>query len=130
MTVNRKIFLALLSVTVICVLFVFGCASKGIAPIENISNAETAVKVAKESNATIHAPLELRLAEEKLNGAQAAIEQEEFVKAQRLADEALMDAKLAEAKSLSEKAKKRVQEVRESIDMLRQELERTQRVKQ
>ena len=126
MTVNRKIFIALLSVTVICVLFVFGCASKGIEPIENISDAETAVEIAKESNAMIHAPLELRLAEEKLNSAQAAIEQEEFVKAQRLADEALMDAKLAEAKSLSEKAKKRVQEVRESVNTLRRELERTQ----
>lgn len=130
MTIKRKFTHMALYCAIISLVFVFSCASKGVSPIENITDAETAIEVSKESNATIHAPLELRLAEEKLGAAQTALENEEFDKAQFLADEAMMDAQLAEAKSLSEKAKKRVQEVRGSVDTLRKELERTQRVKQ
>ncbi len=107
----------------------FGCASKGIAPVKNISDAEMAIKEAKESSATVNAPLELRYAEDKLKNAKIAFEQEEFVKAQRLADEALMDAKLAEAKSESLKAKEHAQKVRDSVETLRREIERMQKVK-
>jgi hypothetical protein len=130
MIINGKVFYTALTSTIFSLVFVFGCASKGVSPIENITNAETAIEVAKESNATIHAPLELRLAEEKLSAAQTAFEDGEFDKARFLADEALMDAQFAEAKSLSEKAKKRVEEVRGNVETLRKELERTQRVKQ
>lgn len=130
MTINGKIFYTALYSAVISLLFVFGCASKGIPPIENISNAETAIEVAKESNATTYAPLELRLAEEKISAAQTAFENEEFDKARFLADEAMMDAQLAGATSLSKKAKLKAQETLESVNTLRRELERTQKVKQ
>lgn len=103
-----------------------GCASKNLAYVESIAGAESAIKEARSSTATIHAPLELRLAEDKLSAANAAVKKEEFTEAKRLADEALADAKLAEAKSLSLKAKKRAQEMRESVETLRQEIERPQ----
>jgi hypothetical protein len=105
--------------------FMVGCASK-VAPVENITSAEMAIMAAQESNASVHAPLELRVAADKLNQAKAAMEQEEFDKAQRLADEAAVDAQLAEARSRSEKAKKVAQEMRDNIETLRHEIERSQ----
>jgi PBP1b-binding outer membrane lipoprotein LpoB len=106
-----------------------GCAAK-VAPVESIANAEMAVKVAQERNASTFAPLELKIAEDKLNGARTALQKEEFDKAQWLSEEALMDARLAEAKALSEKAKKLAQDMRNSIETLRHEIERTQKMKQ
>ena len=103
-----------------------GCASQNVAYVESIAGAESAIREAESSTATIHAPLDLKLAEDKLSAANAAVKKEEFTEAKRLADEATADAKLAEAKSLSEKAKKRAQEMRDSIEALRQEIERKQ----
>jgi hypothetical protein len=103
-----------------------GCASKNVAYVESMAGAESAIKEAQSSTATIHAPLDLKLAEDKLSAANAAVKKEEFVEAKRLADEALVDAKLAEAKSLSEKAKKRAREMRDSVEALRQEIQRKQ----
>jgi hypothetical protein len=44
--------------------------------------------------------------------------------ARQLADEALLDAQLAEVKALSVRAEKEAQEMRESIETLRSELNR------
>jgi hypothetical protein len=103
--------------------------AKDVAPFEKITAVQKAIDAARESNAIINAPLELKLAEDKLEKAKAAINEEEFEMARRLADEALIDAKLAEAKSSSEKAKKLEQEMRNSIDTLRSELERSEGLK-
>jgi hypothetical protein len=102
-----------------------GCASTEVAPVEKISNVEKAIQEARASNATVSAPLELRHAEDKLKEAKAAMKEEEFEKARILADEALIDANLAEATSRSEKAKKTTKEMRDNIDTLRREIERT-----
>ena len=110
---------------VIVIPFMVGCASK-VAPVENITSAEMAIMAAQESNASVHAPLELKIAADKLNQAKAAMELEEFDKAQRLADEATVDAQLAEAQSRSEKAKKVAQEMRDNIETLRHEIVRSQ----
>jgi hypothetical protein len=107
------------------IMLMVGCAAK-VVPVENISSAEMAIKEAESSNATVNAPLELKLATEKLSQAKAAMQKEEFEEARRLADESLLDAKLAEAKSRSEKAKKATQELRDSIQTLRQEIERSE----
>jgi hypothetical protein len=98
--------------------------AKDVAPVEKIATVERAIHAARESNATIHAPLEMKLAEDKLQKAKAAVNEKEFEQARRLADEALVDAKLAEAKSRSGKAKKLAGEMRKSIDTLRRELEK------
>lgn len=111
----------------ICVLITAaGCASKGTGHIESIASAELGIKIAKDSNATINAPLELKFAEDKLSAARIAATREDFVTAKRLADEALVDAKLAESKSITIKAKKQAQEMRDAIDTLRKEIDRTQ----
>jgi hypothetical protein len=115
---------------ILAVVSAAGCASKGAAPVESMTSAELVIKEARDNNAAINAPLELKFAEDKLAAAKAAVTQEEFIRAKRLADEALMDAKLAEAKSLSVKAKKQAQEMRDTIDTLRHEIDRIQSQKQ
>lgn len=112
---------------ILAALVLAGCASKGVAPVESITGAELAVRSAAEGNATVHAPLELRIAEDKLNAAKQAVATEEYEKAKRLADEALVNARLAEEKSRAEKAKKSAEEMRESIETLRREIERAQK---
>jgi hypothetical protein len=111
-------------VAVLVLLFVIGCASKGVAPTEAILGAEMAIKSAESSDAVAFAPLELKIAEEKLNAARTAVEKEEYVKAERLASEALTDARLAETKTRSEKARKTAAEIRETLETLRQEMKR------
>jgi len=94
--------------------------------VEKIANIEMAITDARQSNAITYAPLELRFAEEKLKLAKQAMEKEDYVKAHRLAEQALLDAQLAEAKSRSERAKRLAQEMQESINEISSELNRGQ----
>ena len=103
-----------------------GCGSKGVMPSKNISDAEMAIKIAKENSATINAPLDVRIAEEKLQKAREAAKSEDFLSAQRLADEAIMDARVAEVKSQTQKVKKMEKDLRESIETLQNEVNRNQ----
>jgi len=105
---------------------VTGCASKVVKPIKNISDAETAIKMAVENSATVNAPLDVRIAEEKLQKAREAAKREDFIQAQRLADEAAMDARVAEVKSQTHKVKNMEKDLRESIESLQNEVNRNQ----
>lgn len=104
----------------------WGCASKGVPPLKNITDAELAIKMAKESSASVNAPLEVRIAEEKLQKARESAKKEDYISAQRLADEAVMDAKFAEVKSQTQKIKNMESELRESIETLQNEVNRNQ----
>jgi hypothetical protein len=104
-----------------------GCGSKGISPVKNISDADMAINVAKEANATINATLDIRIAEEKLRKARESNKNEDYIKAQRLADEALIDAKLAQEKSQTKKIKNMETNLRESIETLQNEINRKQK---
>lgn len=125
-TARKRSYPALILVFLVSSLFAFGCAAK-VAPVESITGAAMAIKEAENANAGVHAPLELRLAEEKLNAAKQAVAREDYTEAQRLSDEALADAQLAEAKSRAEKSKVTAEEMRESIETLRHEIERMQK---
>ena len=97
---------------IFCGLLLCGCASPGVAPVEKISTVEKAIQEARDSNE-----------------AKSAMKEEEFEKARRLADEALIDANLAEATARSEKAKKTTKTMSDDIDTLRHEIERTEKLK-
>ena len=104
-----------------------GCAGNGKVPSEQIANTEKTIGAARDSNATVHAPLELKLADEKLQAAKAAVDKKEYDQARRLLEEAQVNADLANAKSGSTKARQVAKEMRDSINALRQEIERTQK---
>ena len=99
-----------------------GCA--GTPPTEKVEVAEAAVQQADTSGAAEQAALELRLAREKLERARVAMADERYVAARRLAEQAQVDALLAEAKAQSAEALERAREMRDSIESLRGEAER------
>ena len=103
-----------------------GCGTTGTPPTNEIANTEMNIKQAVESDANNYAPMELRLAQDNLKAAKAAMENEEYEKAQGLADKALVDATLARAKSNEAKAKKFTGELQESIKSLQSEINRMQ----
>lgn len=106
---------------------IIGCAGNVAVPTDKLSNAEKAITSARESNAIVNAPLDLKLAEDKLNQAKEAVASEDYEKAARLADEATLDADVARAKTRAEKAKQISSEMRENIDSMSMEIERTQK---
>jgi hypothetical protein len=84
-----------------------------------------AIDRARQENAMEYAPLDLKLAEEKLDNAKKAMSANNHSLAARLAEESLLDAQTAEARSKAEKAKGMSQKLQDSVDSLRRELERT-----
>lgn len=97
-----------------------GCASDP-APTEQLRLTEQAVAQAHAVGATGEVA-ELRLAEEKLQQAQAAMNRESFKDARVLAEQAELDARLAEAHVLTEKSQDQLRELSERINRLRRQL--------
>jgi HEPN domain-containing protein len=81
------------------------------------------ISQAAQIGAADYAPLELREARRKLDEARRAYDQKEYKKAAILAEQARVDAELAQIKTLSGKAQKAVTELRESIRLLKEEVE-------
>ncbi|QBQ55029.1 DUF4398 domain-containing protein [Nitrosococcus wardiae] len=98
-----------------------GCASVP-PPRKEMAEATLIVSEAQETEAPQYAPVELRTARNKLSAAESAMAEEDYKKARRLAEQALVDAQLAEAKSQAEIQRQQVEELRKSIEMLRREL--------
>ncbi|MGH7833783.1 MAG: DUF4398 domain-containing protein, partial [Candidatus Binatia bacterium] len=68
-----------------------GCSSVQ-PPTGTLSQAGLAIREADQSKAAQYAPLELRRARDKLDEAERAMKGEDYVKARRLAEQALVDA--------------------------------------
>jgi len=111
----------------LAVVWLIGCSSQGNEMVlKQISTVEMLINQAKQNDAEKYAPLELKLAEDKLKEARAALEDEEEEMANRKAEEAMMEAKLAGAKAQAEKAKKRAKDEEKDVELLKNELNRTQ----
>lgn len=115
---GRKMRITLYLMTAIVVGFTFGCATKGEIPSEGLKRAETAIQAAQTAQANVYAPLDLRVAEDKLMEAQSAVKSEDYDRAGRLADEAAINAKLAEKRSDAERANRAARETRDTIEGL------------
>jgi hypothetical protein len=95
-----------------------GCAT---APIEQAALARSAVDDAVNAGANEFAAADLASAQGKIHGMDAALEQRQFDIARRLAEQAELDARLAETKARSAKAEMAASELQESISILRRE---------
>ena len=95
-------------------------------PREQMAVSKAAVERAS-GPAGSDAAVELSLARDKLERANLAMGREDYLQAGRLAEEAEADANLAEAKARSIRAAGALQEVRESIRVLREEMSRRAR---
>ncbi len=107
-----------LAVVLAGVLALGACASAPQAPNRSLQAAEQAIATAEQARVADYASLELSQAREKLAGARRAVHQEEMIVAERLADEALVEAQLATAKASEIKAKKINDDMQESTRTL------------
>jgi hypothetical protein len=98
-----------------------GCAASQ-PPTALLTRTEEAIARAEESGAKEDAPLELRSAQKKREDAPIALKEKDMDKAQRLVEEALIDAEVAEVAARSSKAQKAVAQIRASIEAMRQEM--------
>jgi hypothetical protein len=107
------------STAIAMTLLLASCA--GQPPKEAVSQAELAVNKATESRAPQLAPLELRMARDHLDKANLEVQGKNYEEARRLAEKAIAEAQLAEAKSEAENTQQTLAELRESLDALREE---------
>lgn len=103
------------------------CASTGERPDQDLARAEAAIEQAEQSGARRYASVELDKATSKIAQARSAVAEGEMLIAQRHAEEAMMAAELAAAKARTGKAQAAVQELENSITVLREEIARNQR---
>lgn len=100
-----------------------GCASVP-APKEQMAVSKTEIENAFSAGGNEAAPLQLKSAMDKMNAAERAMADKEYLRARRLAEQAQLDAKLAGAMARSAKAQKAVDALQEDRRVLRDELER------
>lgn len=118
----RRLAPRLLAVGIIA-LFVSACASPP-PPQQALQAAESAIKNAEQARVADYASPELGVARTKLTAANAAVLREEMLLAERLAQQARVEAELALAKSQATKAQVVNDEMRKSTDSLKQEMQR------
>ena len=99
------------------------CAS-GPAPEAELAAAEVAVEDAEEANAAAQAPGPYELARDKLERAREAFDDGDNLEARRLAEQALVDAQLAEAEARSEVARQNAADLRGTVETLQDEIAR------
>ena len=100
------------------------CASTPPPPNEQMAVSTAAVAHAVAAGGPEYAPVEMRLARDKLQRATVALTVKDNAGAQSLAEQAQLDAQLAEAKAESAKARKAAEALQEGSRVLREELDR------
>jgi len=113
-----------LCVTTALVLALAGCASPK-PPTEALQAAELSITSAEQARVADFASPELGEARDKLTAAHAAVEEKKMVEAQRLAEQAQVDAQLAIARADATKAEAVNAEMVKSTETMKQEMQRT-----
>jgi hypothetical protein len=113
-----------LSVALLGSLVAAGCAGNRTLATEKVAGAEKSVDQANKSGASSDAAVELKTAADQLAEAKAAMENKDYDKAIRLSESAAADADLAQAKASDAKSKRAAAKMRETVDALKQELNR------
>lgn len=104
-------------------IFTVGCASIP-APTEQMAVSKLAVSNAGTAGGNEFAPLALKSAMDKMDAAELAIAEEDYLRARHLAEQAQFDAQLASATARSAKAQKAASAIQEDNRVLRQEIDR------
>ena len=117
-TNGRAAFLAVFAAAALS-----ACSTTGDAPKEQMAVANASVEQATGNSAD--APVELAAARDKLTRANQAMARKDYVLARQLAEEAAADAALAQATARSARSGRALSEVRESIQQLQSQLNRS-----
>jgi Domain of unknown function (DUF4398) len=108
------------------VVAISGCASIP-PPTEQMAVSKSAIANAVSAGGSEYAPVEMKLAQDKMDRASHAMEKEDYENARWLAEEAQADARLAEKKAQSAKAQKAALVMQDDIRVLREEINRQPR---
>jgi hypothetical protein len=115
----------------VAVLLALGaCASQKTPATADVAVSRAAVENATSAGAADLAPAEMQSARDKLMRANQALAAKDYGVARDLANQASVDAKLAQSKANSAKASSAADELQQSIRVLREELERNSKVQQ
>ena len=101
-----------------------GCASNAPMPTAQMAVAEAAVQQANNSSTAQGAPRELQVAITKLASAREAVAAKDYDRATRLAEQAQVDAQVAELHAQAVRSRKAAQESQDAARVLREELSR------
>lgn len=125
LSINERKYPTLQLGVVLTLLLTLGaCASAPMAPSVSLQAAEQAITTAEQDQVADYASYDLSQARDKLAAAKVAVQKEEMVLAKRLAEQSLVDAQLATAKTSEIKAGKINQEMQESTRTLQEEMDR------
>jgi hypothetical protein len=114
-----------LSIAIVAAVLVSGCASGPSAPTTaNVAVSQAAVENATVAGAAEFAPLEMASARDKIIRSQKAMASGDYALANDLATQAQAEAKLAQGKANSAKAKAVADALQTDINVLREELAR------
>lgn len=102
------------------------CSSNAPAPNDLLSQTEMRIETAEENQAGREAPIALRDARDQLNDARGSMRAENYVVARRHLEKAMANADYAIIKSRSEQMQQAAQEVRQTLETMRSELEAAQ----
>ncbi len=100
-----------------------GCATTP-PPMAQMAVAESAVQRASTSSTSESAAGELQIAVAKLASAKQAVTNKDFERAKQLAEEAEIDAQVAELHAQSTRSRKAAQESQDAARVLREEINR------
>jgi hypothetical protein len=103
-----------------------GCASPGEPPDSELQSAESSLQQAVAADAREFEPVLLNNAQNKLADAKNLIEQEKFIEAERLLQQASVDAQLAGARADTAKARLAVEEINRNIESMRKQINQDQ----
>ena len=123
-------FQPLLPALLAALLLATACASAPLPPTDALQAAELAIRTAEQARVADYASPELGEARDQLTAAQAAVQQENMVEAQRLAERSRLSAELATAKAEQAKARVVNEELQKGTDSLKQEMQRNTGAKQ
>lgn len=112
-----------LGVAAAAAIFVMGCASTP-APTEQMAVSRAALSNATSAGGNEFAPLQIKSATEKMAAAERAMAGKDYARARQLAEQAQVDAQLAEAMARTAKAQKAADALKEDSRVLRQEINR------
>lgn len=103
-----------------------GCAGPGERPDSDLQSAESSLQQAVAADARKFEPVLLNNAQNKVADAKSLIAKEKYVEAERLLEQAAVDAQLAGTRSETAKAKHAVEEINRNIESLRKRINQDQ----
>lgn len=125
MNLNFKPWVALICAATM--LGAYGCSSLKTPATADVAVSKAAVDNAASADSAEYAPVEMRLAREKLARANKALAAKDYELASQLANEARADARLAQSKANSAKAQAAANALESDLRVLDEELQRNRK---